>query len=243
MERLSENEEYQKVLQDLEKAQEEGSEEEIKKLTEIKLAIEKEEKDNVKKQLNETQNAIVGHMNALYAQGVSAGVNEEAMAMYAYVRDIMSTIDPLSENFEILSNSASEFEAGLLDLIENAEALEEAMKEVAVNLNFFDTLQNVSDHIQFKEDRLEQQFARKQNEEDYSVLDTADYLSEKYLLVAEDVHNLQMEQKAWASAIGNMLSEENPYSQFVAGFDISTGAYVIDYNAANAYMNTLENDE
>jgi aminoglycoside N3'-acetyltransferase len=72
--------------------------------------------------------------------------------------------------------------------------------------------------------------------------DYAEYLATSLKYIVEDISLLKSEQNAWATTMASQLSEENPFSQFVRAFDITDGTYVIDYNAAAEYINSIEDE-
>jgi hypothetical protein len=81
----------------------------------------------------------------------------------------------------------------LLGLIQATDELAEEMNEFSSGMTYFDIIETAKKGIDFKLDRLEQSFERKQNDESYSVEDTAEYFDSKFGYITEDIKLLQQE--------------------------------------------------
>jgi hypothetical protein len=79
-------------------------------------------------------------------------------------------------------------------------------------------LEGIKAGTDFKIDRLEQQFARAESSDAYSIEDTAQYIVSRFELYSEKADLLEQEQKAWATVMGGqngeggLLTSDNPWA-------------------------------
>ena len=243
---LNSNSDYLAYKTALEDAIAEGDQSTIESITAAMQAIENAARETAKTEISKrkenSKNEIIGYMGAIYSQALSKGISEEALSLYSQIISIIQNSSPDLSNFDDMLGTATEFESVLLQMVDAAEAANEALNQFAMEFDYFEALEIAKDDIDFREERLEKQHDRAKKSDVYDAEDLSTYYTSRYEMLVQEAQVLQTEQQSWATIIADAMKDEtNPFAKFTA-LDSSTGSYFIDYNAANDYIKNIEDE-